>query len=71
LVKYLHVLEAKGIALDWTTLLLIAAIGAVGSLGGKRLGQRLPQSALRRLFGVFLVVMGLFVAADVAPDLIR
>jgi uncharacterized membrane protein YfcA len=69
--KYLHVLEAKGIALDWPTLLLIAAIGAVGSLGGKRLGQRLPQSALRRLFGIFLVVMGLFVAADVAPELLR
>jgi len=69
--KYLHVLEAKGIALDWHTLLLIAAIGMVGSLAGNRLGRRLPQSALRRLFGIFLVVMGLFVAADAGPRLMH
>ncbi len=69
--KYLQVLEAKGIALDWHMLLLIAAIGMVGSLAGNRLGRRLPQSTLRRLFGFFLVVMGLFVAADVAPELLR
>jgi len=69
--KYLQVLEAKGVALDWRTLLLIAAIGMVGSLAGNRLGRRLPQSSLRRLFGIFLVVMGLFVAADAGPRLMH
>jgi uncharacterized membrane protein YfcA len=69
--KYLHVLEAKGIELDWHTLLLIAAIGVIGSLAGNRLGRRLPQSSLRRLFGIFLVVMGLFVAADAGPRLMH
>jgi uncharacterized membrane protein YfcA len=69
--KYLQVLEAKGVALDWRTLLLIAAIGVVGSLAGNRLGRRLPQSSLRRLFGIFLVVMGLFVAADAGPRLMH
>ena len=69
--KYLQVLEAKGVALDWRTLLLIAAIGVVGSLAGNRLGRRLPQSTLRRLFGIFLVVMGLFVAADAGPRLMH
>ena len=69
--KYLQVLEAKGVVLDWRTLLLIAAIGVVGSLAGNRLGRRLPQASLRRLFGVFLVVMGLFVAADVGPTLLH
>lgn len=69
--KYLQVLEAKGVALDWRTLLLIAAIGVVGSLAGNRLGRRLPQSSLRRLFGLFLVVMGIFVAADAGPRLLH
>ena len=69
--KYPQVLEAKGVALDWRTLLLIAAIGMAGSLAGNRLGQRLPQSSLRRLFGIFLVVMGLFVAADAGPSLLH
>lgn len=69
--KYLQVLEAKGVALDWRTLLLIAAIGVVGSLAGNRLGRRLPQSSLRRLFGLFLVVMGLFVAIDAGPRLMH
>jgi uncharacterized protein len=69
--KYLHVLEAKGIELDWHTLLLVAAIGVIGSLAGNRLGRRLPQSSLRRLFGIFLVVMGLFVAMDAGPRLLH
>ena len=64
-------LEAKGIALDWRMLLLIAAIGIAGSVAGNRLGRRMPQAALRRLFGVFLVVMGLFVAADAGPHLLH
>ena len=69
--KYLHVLNAKGVALDWPTLLVIALIGIAGSVAGSRLGRRLPQATLRRVFGVFLVVMGLFVAADVGPRLLR
>lgn len=69
--KYQQLLEARGLALDWQALLLIAAIGVVGSLAGNRLGRRLPQTALRRLFGIFLVVMGLFVAADAGPRLMH
>jgi uncharacterized membrane protein YfcA len=69
--KYLHVLETKGLALDWHALLVIALIGIVGSLAGSRLGRRLPQAKLRTLFGVFLVVMGLFVAADAGPRLLH
>jgi uncharacterized membrane protein YfcA len=69
--KYIHVLDAKGIALDWRVLLVIAAIGIAGSFAGNRLGQRIPQAMLRKLFGAFLVVMGLFVAADAGPRLLH
>ena len=64
-------LEDKGLALDWHVLLLVAAIGVVGSFAGNRLGRRLPQSTLRRSFGIFLVVMGLFVAIDAGPRLLH
>jgi hypothetical protein len=69
--KYLGVLEHAGLTLDWRILLTVAAVGVVGSFAGQRLGQKLPQATLRRVFGVFLVVMGLFIAVDVAPRLLH
>jgi uncharacterized membrane protein YfcA len=69
--KYLLVLDAKGVALDWRVLLVIAAIGIAGSMIGSRLGRRLPQATLRKIFGVFLIAMGLFVAADAGPRLLH
>jgi uncharacterized membrane protein YfcA len=68
--KYLGVLGKAGLTLDWRVLLTIAAVGIVGSYAGHRLGRRLPQATLRRLFGWFLVAMGLFVVVDVAPRLL-
>jgi len=69
--KYLLVLDAKGVVLDWRVLLVIAAIGIAGSMIGSRLGRRLPQATLRKIFGVFLIAMGLFVAADAGPRLLH
>jgi len=69
--KYLGVLESQSLALDWQVLLTVAAVGIVGSYAGNRLGRRLPQATLRRLFGGFLVLMGLFIAVDVAPRLMH
>ena len=69
--KYLGVLEHEGLALDWRILLTVAAVGVVGSFAGQKLGQSLPQATLRRLFGALLVVMGLFIAADVAAQLLH
>ena len=69
--KYLGVLEDQSLVLDWKVLLTVAAVGVVGSYAGNRLGRRLPQVALHRLFGVFLVLMGLFIAVDVAPRLMH
>ncbi len=69
--RYAHVLGAKGVALDYRVLLIVAAVGIAGSFAGHRLGRRLPQATLRRVFGVFLVAMGVFVALDVGPRLLR
>jgi len=68
--KYLGVLESQSLALDWGVLLAIAAVGTVGSFAGHRLGRRLPQATLRKVFGAFLVVMGLVIAVDAGPRLL-
>ena len=68
--RSIGVLEAGGLSLDYATLGTIAAVGVVGSYAGQRLGRRLPQATLRRVFGGFLVLMGLFIAVDVAPRLL-
>jgi hypothetical protein len=68
--KYLRVLGAQGLELDWPVLLAVAAVGIVGSFAGHRLGRRLPQATLRKAFGVLLVVMGVFIAVDVGPRLL-
>ena len=68
--KYLSVLDHEGLALDWRVLLTISAVGVVGSFAGHRLGRRLPQATLRRLFGIFLIAMGLFIAVDTARRLL-
>ncbi|MFO1407612.1 MAG: sulfite exporter TauE/SafE family protein [Steroidobacteraceae bacterium] len=68
--RSLGVLEAAGQPLDLGVLGTIAVVGIAGSWLGQRLGRRLPQPALRRIFGGFLVAMGIFVAVDVAPRLL-
>jgi hypothetical protein len=68
--KYLGVLERQSLALDWPVLLAVAGVGIVGSFAGNRLGRRLPQATLRHVFGVFLLVMGLFIALDAGPRLL-
>jgi uncharacterized membrane protein YfcA len=69
--KYLFVLDAKGLTLDWRTLIVVALIGVAGSMAGIRVGRHLPQQTLRKVFGLFLVAMGLFVAADAGPRLLQ
>lgn len=65
--KYLGVLEQQHLALDWSILGGIIAIGIVGSLIGNVAGTRVPQAKLRRVFGIFLVVMGAYILARTAP----
>ena len=70
-IKYLGVLQQQSLELDWRVLLTVASIGVLGSFAGHRLGRRLPQATLRRLFGVLLVAMGLVIAVDAGPRLLH
>ncbi|AFV75921.1 putative permease [Thermus oshimai JL-2] len=62
--KYLHLLPAYGLSVNWGLALLFIAVGALGSLLGGRLAVRLPHEALKRGFALFLVVMGVFIVAQ-------
>jgi uncharacterized protein len=65
--KYLDVLAAEGLAVDWGLIAVFAAIGIVGSLVGNRVSARVPQAALKRGFAVFLLVMGGFILVREGP----
>ena len=68
--KYLDVLEGQGLALDWPTLGIVTALGIAGSFVGNHFATRLPQQQLRRLFGWFLIVMGIYILARSLPGLL-
>ena len=68
--KYLGVLAAAGLALDWSVLAIMTGVGAIGSLVGNAVSGRLPQAALKRGFSVFLVLMASFILWRNLPTLI-
>ena len=66
--KYLDVLAGQGLSLDWSIIGLVTALGIAGSFAGNLIATRLPQERIRMLFGVFLIVMGVFILAQSLPS---
>ncbi|ALO12477.1 putative permease [Streptomyces venezuelae] len=54
----------SGVEIDWRLALIVTAAAVVGSLAGSRVAGRIPPDALRKGFGWFVVVMGVFVLAQ-------
>ena len=69
--KYLGVLAAQGLVLDWRVLATVTGFGVAGSLAGVRLGRHVPQAALRRGFALFLLVMAVAIGFNSASSLLR
>jgi len=65
--KYLDVLAAQDLSLDWGVISLVTALGVAGSFAGNHLGTRVPQAALQRGFAYFLIVMGIYILARSLP----
>jgi uncharacterized protein len=55
------------VQLDWSLLLAVTAAAVVGSVAGGRLVGLVPETALRKTFGWFVLVMGGFVLAQQGP----
>ena len=58
--KHAQALPALHLQLDWNLILLFGALGIVGSLTGGAIARYVPHNRLRRMFGVFLVIMAVF-----------
>lgn len=54
-------------SLDWPLVAAVTVVAIVGSLAGARLVAHIPAAALRRWFGVFVLVMGVLVLAQNLP----
>ncbi|MET8507752.1 sulfite exporter TauE/SafE family protein [Streptomyces sp. NPDC004787] len=54
----------SGVTIDWGVAVTVTVAAVAGSLIGARLAGRIPQDALRKAFGWFVVVMGVFVLAQ-------
>ncbi len=50
--------------LDYRELLIVAAIGAVGGLLGNHLAARLPQTLVKRIFAIGLLLLAVFMIGD-------
>jgi uncharacterized membrane protein YfcA len=70
-VKYLEVLDTQGLALDWNVLVIVSGLGIVGSIAGARIANRMPQQQLKKGFGLFLVVMGVYILARSVPEVLQ
>jgi uncharacterized membrane protein YfcA len=66
--KYLDVLDQQGLVLDWNAITIVSVLGILGSLIGSRIAGRVDQHKLRRVFGLFLIVMGVYILARTLPS---
>ncbi|WP_024850230.1 sulfite exporter TauE/SafE family protein [Hydrogenovibrio kuenenii] len=67
--EHLRVLDERNLALDWRVLFVFAIIGIAGSWVGKYVSQRVDQEKLKRIFAVFLVLIGAFILYKNIPAL--
>ena len=68
--KYLDVLDRFELTLDWFVLGIVTASGILGTFAGHSLSGRIPQSSLRRIFAVFLLLMGAWIMWRTLPKVI-
>ena len=68
--KYMDVLDQQNLVLDWHTLLIVTGLGIAGSFVGARIANRVPQDKLKKWFGYFLIVMGIYILARSVPEVL-
>jgi uncharacterized membrane protein YfcA len=59
--KYEHYLLSIGSTVDLQVIMLFVVIGVAGSYLGRMINNRLDQQTLKRVFAVFLIILGGFV----------
>ncbi len=69
--KHFELLTAGSVPIPWNIIAIFAAIGIGGSLLGNLLARRLQHAHLRRVFGVFLVVMSALILWESLPAVVH
>jgi uncharacterized membrane protein YfcA len=59
--KYIDVLAKENLSINWQLVLVFTLIGIVGSFIGSKASQYIPQQQLKRGFGYFLILMGVYI----------
>jgi len=60
-VKYLDVLGDLNLTIHWHLIAIFSVIGILGSIVGKKVGNKVPQQKLKKGFALFLVIMGAYI----------
>jgi len=60
-IKYNAIMAEQQLTLDWNIILVVGVIGAIGSIVGQKISAKIPQEVLKRFFGFFLLIMGIFI----------
>ncbi len=60
-IKYNAIITQQQLSLDWNIILMVGVIGAIGSIVGQKVSTKIPQQTLKRFFGYFLLIMGIFI----------
>jgi len=68
--KYLDVLGDSGLTLDWHVIGVMIFLGGFGSVVGKKISNKVPQDKLKKVFGVFLILMGSYILVRSVGQLI-
>jgi len=63
--------DAQELMLDWNVLMIVTALGIAGSIAGAKIAIRIPQQRLKRSFGYFLIVMGMYILARSDPQVLQ
>ena len=68
--KYLDVLDQHGLSLDWNVIIIVTAIGVMGSFAGSRIATLVDQDKLKKIFGLFLIIMSIYILAHTLPSVL-
>ncbi len=61
----------KDTPIDWQTVALFGALGIVGATIGRHLSTKINQRTLRKIFGVFVLILGGYILMRKAPALLN
>lgn len=62
--------EDGGLKLDGVLIGVFIVVGVIGSLFGGRVGRKLPQQVLRRVFAVALILIAVFIGVETTAGLL-